>query len=496
MITRILLIASMAFVAVGLPIVVRTQLFRADKPAPVSAMREVPFDIDAAASRLSKAIQIRTLSESEGSTPSNENITALHALLEQQFPLVHANLRRETVNRHSLLYTWQGSDPSLAPALFVAHQDVVPVEPGTEADWSHPPFSGAIDDGYIWGRGGLDMKQTLMGLLEAVEGLIAAGFQPARTVLLAFGHDEEVGGRQGAREIARTLRERGVELEFVLDEGMAVTHGIVPGVKAPAALIGIAEKGYANLQLVVEGAGGHSSNPPRQTVVGLLGRALVSIEENPMPAKITDITLAMFRHLASDLPLSMRAALANLWLLEPTVIARMEATNAGNATVRTTITPTILAGGVKANVVPQEAAAVLNVRLLPGDTAEEVVRHITSLVDDPAFSVRPMGADVWDASPTVSDISSEAFGAIAESIRTMFPNALVAPGLVIGATDSRHYVNIAKNAFRFLPIRLESRDLARFHGTDERIAVAVYGDSIRFYADLMQRLTWTDGGGN
>lgn len=195
---------------------------------------------------------------------------------------MHAQLRRETVGVHSLLYTWQGSNPALNPILLVGHLDVVPVEPGTEGKWQQDPFGGRIADGLIWGRGAIDNKSAVVGTLEAVEMLVAEGFQPARTIYLAYGHDEEVGGAGGAREIAARLKSRGVTLEMVLDEGGVISDGILPGISGPVALVGIAEKGFVTIELSASGPGGHASLPPRQTAVGILNAAVARLETNQM----------------------------------------------------------------------------------------------------------------------------------------------------------------------------------------------------------------------
>ena len=214
--------------------------------------------------------------------PQGKEFLALHEYLKETFPKVHSGLTKETINDYSLLYTWKGSDETLKPILLMAHLDVVPVEPASEADWQHPPFEGQIQDGYIWGRGALDDKAGVMGLLEAVETLLAEGFRPKRTIYLAFGHDEELGGPNGAAKIAELLLSRKVELDYVLDEGLIIANGILP-VSKPVALIGIAEKGFVSLELSVETEGGHSSMPPPNTAIGILSEAVNKLEEGQMP---------------------------------------------------------------------------------------------------------------------------------------------------------------------------------------------------------------------
>jgi carboxypeptidase PM20D1 len=241
---------------------------------------------DGAAGRLAGSLRIQTISSEDPAAFDPRTFSALHRYLQTAFPRVHARLARETVGTHSLLYTWPGSDASLNPILLIGHLDVVPVEPGTQKQWQHDPFGGRIADGFIWGRGAIDNKSAVVGTLEAVEMLLAEDFRPVRTVYLAYGHDEEVGGAAGARQIAALLKARGVELETVLDEGGVIGDGILPGIAEPVALVGIAEKGFVTIELSTRMAGGHSSLPPRQSAVGILSAAVARLEANPMAARL------------------------------------------------------------------------------------------------------------------------------------------------------------------------------------------------------------------
>jgi carboxypeptidase PM20D1 len=368
--------------------------------------------------------------------------------------------------------------------------DVVPVEPGTEADWTHPPFSGAIADGFIWGRGTMDMKASLTGILEAVEHLITQGFVPARTVYLTFSHDEEVGGSNGTAKIAELLEERGVRLDYTLDEGLVITHGIVPGVDKPAALVGLAEKGAVVLELSTRGEGGHSSRPLVSTAVGKLARAIHRLETNQMPARLDSPVADMFTYLAPEMPFAWRVALANRWLSDPWLIPRLEKTAATNASIRTTTAPTIIRGGVKSNVLPRDARAVVDFRILPGDTIAGVIEHVRATIDDPDITIRQVGREPSEPSP-VSGVETSSFSALRKTIHQVFPDVVVAPGLVIGRTDSRRYAKIADNSYRFLPMRLGPEDLKRIHGVDERIAVNNYLEIVRFYVQFLKNTTTT-----
>lgn len=311
------LLRAALVVFVGLTVAVTARYRSAQLP--VQAVSEVAI-LDGAAERLAGSLRMRTISSEDPAAFDAEAFEALHGYLESAFPRVHAQLRRETVASHSLLYTWQGSDSSVNPILMIGHLDVVPVEPGAEGNWQQDPFGGRIADGFIWGRGAIDNKSTVVGTLEAVEMLLSEGFQPARTVYLAYGHDEEVGGAAGAREIAALLKARGVELEMVLDEGGVIAEGILPGISEPIALVGIAEKGFVTIELSARVAGGHSSLPPRQSAVGILSAAVARLEATPMGARLEGPTRQLFDRIGPRFPIVQRALFANLWLTGPLVL--------------------------------------------------------------------------------------------------------------------------------------------------------------------------------
>ncbi|WP_228892466.1 M20 family peptidase [Pseudoduganella aquatica] len=487
-----LLWAVLAGVAVLLLLLIMAMLvnvLRVPSLPPVGKVTAAaPADLAAASERLAAAVRIATVSGGEGSEGGEAAVNRfpeLHRLLETSFPRTHAQLRREVVDGSSLLYTWQGSDPSLQPVLLTAHMDVVPVEPGTEDKWRHAPFAGDIADGYVWGRGTLDMKHAVMATFEGVEHLLAAGFRPKRTILLAFGHDEELGGHHGAARIADLLEQRKVRARFSLDEGSLIVDGLVPGMARPVAPIGLSEKGYVSLQLTATAAGGHSSMPPPYTAVGRVSRAVARLEEQPMAASLDGPGGAGLLALAPALPFSMRAGLANSWLLEPVLVRQLAASNTTNAMIRTTTAPTMISGGVKDNVLPADAKAVVNFRLAPGDTVAKVQAHVVRAIADPLVKVAVDGATAAEASP-VADRNGPGYQLISAALAAVAPEALVTPGLVVAGTDSRHYSRVSDAAYRFLPVRMKPSDIARIHGTDERISIANYGELIAFYQSLMR----------
>jgi len=472
--------------ALTLIIVVTANTMRISSPSDttVPPALDVPFDIDGAAGRLAEMIRIRTISNGVETPVEAEAFRDFRAYLQNTYPGVHEVLQREIIGEHSLLYTWTGTDLELAPILLMAHMDVAPIEPGTLPDWTHPPFAGTIANGFIWGRGTLDMKVSIGGIMEAVAYLVAQDFTPTRTVYLAFSHDEELAGPNGTASIVQTLDDRGIRLLFTIDEGMPVTQGVVPGVDRSVALIGLAEKGRVTLEIVARGDGGHSSLPPVSTAVGRLGAAMYRLETNQMPRRLHPLIVETLSELAPEMPLLRRVAIANIWLFRPALLSILEKTPAGNASIRTTTAPTMVTGGVKPNVLPTKARAVVDFRILPGDTVASVIEHVKNTIGDPELDVREIGNKGSDPTP-VSDSNATSFGVIRQTIRQVMPDVVIAPGLVIGRTDSHHYRDIAISSYRFLPMRLGKEDLQRIHGTDERIGVENYREIVRFYAQLI-----------
>ena len=462
--------------------VIRTLSLESAPKAPAAA---APFavDADAAARRLAGALRIPTVTHNERSKVDWSQFPALHAYLEKQFPRVHAALKRETVAQYSLLYTWPGSDAAAAPILLLAHQDVVPIEPGTEGQWEQPPFGGAIADGYVWGRGALDDKCSLLAQLEAVEGLLAAGFVPRRTIYLAFGHDEEIGGREGAKEIAALLEQRKVRAEFSLDEGGQVTVGIVGGVPGPVASVMTAEKGYVSFYLTARDAGGHSSRPPAVTAVGRLARAVARLQARRLDAQLVAPVTDMLDRLAPAMPWPQRLIVSNRWLFGSLLVRDMQREPVTNAMVRTTTAPTMFNAGIKENVLPAEARAVVNFRVLPGETVDGLETRVRAIIDDAEVEIA-RGDFQSDPSP-VSPTATPSFALLERTVNEVFPEAVVAPGVVIGGTDNRHYGAVREYRYNFLPVTLVASDLGRYHGHNERVAIEAHARAVVFYSRLL-----------
>jgi carboxypeptidase PM20D1 len=435
----------------------------------------------AAVERLAAAIRIPTISTSE-SAPPPEVLNALHAHLAASYPRVHAQLRRELVAGHSLLFTWAGTDPNAPALLLAAHQDVVPIEGDSARHWTHPPFAGAVANGFVWGRGTIDDKMSLVAILEAVERMLARGVRPRRTVYLAFGHDEERGGN-GARTMAALLKARGAKIGLALDEGFAVLDGVLAGVNVPVAVVGMAEKGYVSVELTATGAGGHSSLPTPDNAAVRIARAVDRLAADPFPARLQGLTGDLLTASAAYMDLGLRAAVANRWIAGPLIERELLANPRTAAALRTTTAPTIIQAGTKDNVLPQSARAVVNHRILPGDTIASVVARDRAVIDDPKVMVRPLPGGHDPSRPASTEAPD--YRALAAVLRATYPHAPVAPGLVLGATDGRFYEGVARSTLRFTPMTMRPADLARFHGNDERVSVEDYMRAIGFYERLI-----------
>jgi carboxypeptidase PM20D1 len=460
---------------------VRALLFRSQQIA-VEPVPPPAIDVATAALHLSQALRFPTVSHEDPAESDPAAFAMLQTYLAEAYPRIDAELERRTVGAGSLLYTWRGKEPDLPQVVLMAHQDVVPIEPGTEDKWAHPPFGGVVEEGFVWGRGAMDDKGALIAVMEAVEALLSQGFEPERTIRLAFGHDEEVGG-SGAAAIAALLEDEGVRPYFVLDEGGAIVEGMLPGLTQPLATVGIAEKGVASVALAVEIKGGHSSMPPRHTAIGILSRALVRLEDNPFPGGIQGPFRDMLETVGREMSFSRRLVLANLWLFRPLVERQFASMPAADTMMRTSTAVTIVEGGVKANVLPSKARAVVNFRIAPGDTVAGVLEHVRRVVADPRVAVE-VAREAWEPSP-VSPTDSEGFRLVERTIRQLFPDAVVAPYLLPGGTDSRHYGKLTSDVYRFAAIRLAQEDLPRAHGTDERLGVDALAQMIAFYMQLL-----------
>ena len=480
----------LVLVALGMAVGVNTWR-KGSRQIEVPPLPKVQVDEAAVAQRLAEAVRFKTISSRDDPQLNAAEFAGFQQMLARRFPKVHAQLQREQVGQLALLYTWPGTDPKAAPVMFIAHQDVVPIAPGTEGDWAQPPFSGQLQDGHVWGRGSWDNKGNLMAQLEAIEQLLAEGYRPTRTLYLAYGADEEVGGARGAAQIAALLASRQVRLDFVIDEGLLVLHGVMPGIQKSTAIIGVAEKGNLTVRMKVSGTPGHSSMPPAkgEGVIAMMSAALKQLDDHPLPGGIQGVAAEMFDTLAPEMSGFNRVALSNLWLFRPVVQRQLEKAGSTNAMLRTTTALTIVNAGNKENVLPGRAEAMVNFRILPGEDVDHVLSHMKTQVQQVApraeFEPLPGAHNPSKVAPT----DSRQYRLLNQTIREVFPDAVVAPGLMVAATDSAHYDRISDHIFKFSPVRANAEDLKRFHGTNERLSVSNYADAIRFYQRLARQAT-------
>lgn len=477
--------AIAATAAVAAKIAARSNDVPSLTPRRAIAASEPEVDGAAFLDHLGAAIRIDTTVFEDRGRNSNEPFLRFHDFLRETYPRVFEACEVEVVNELSLILRWEGVDQTADPLVLMAHMDVVPVEPGTEGDWRVGAFSGEIVDGHVWGRGALDDKGPLIASLEAVEHLLSANVVPARTVYLAFGHDEEIGGVQGGKAIAATLREHSISPWFVLDEGGAVVDGLPGFVTQPVALVKVAEKGYVNVEITAKGEGGHSSIPPDSTSIGRLARAVASLEANPMPPRI-GVLEPFFDALAPILDRKVRPFATNLKMTGPMVARLLSRSPESDALIRTSTAVTMIAGGVKPNVLPQEASATINFRILPGDTVGSVLDHVRAVVGRD-IDVEVVG-EMRSQPSGFSSTDSAAWDVVRTTIEETFPEATVAPWILTGATDSRYYEGLAGGIYGFAPFTGDPEDRG-YHGTNERVRVADADRAVSFYCRLIRALS-------
>ena len=451
----------------------------------VKPVEKPAIDQKQVSQHLSQLIQFKSISLEGNQGGDKQSFLDIHDWIEKTYPKINANLERTKINKYSLLFKWQGTDAKLSPVLFYAHQDVVPVDKDTLSSWKVEPFSGTIREGYVWGRGAIDMKGQAASLLESLEGLLREGFEPKRTIYVALGHDEEVMGFDGAQKIVEHLRTQGIKLGAILDEGGFISAGLLPGSSDPCALLGFSEKGYLTLKLSATGSPGHSSQPPRQTAIGIIARAIALLDDHPFHATV-DYFLPSLKRIAQLLPFSMQFVVANTWLFKKVLIKQLSKSPQMNAMLRTTHAATMINGGIKDNVLPSKATAKVNLRLLPGDTIDSAIAYIKKVVDDPRVEVEVDAENGgWEASK-VSPIQGPAYLSLELVTRQVFDNVTVAPFVFPAASDSRHFQPICDNIFKFSPILLTGDELSGMHGINERISQKSLVDMIAFYMRIMR----------
>ncbi len=436
-----------------------------------------------------EAISIRTISFSDKSDFDSTQFNLFNQFLSDTYPLVHQRLEHKTFHQYSHLYKWQGTDHDLEPIILMAHHDVVPI--ASFRKWSVHPFIEGIRGDTIYGRGAMDNKFGVIGILEATEQLLSEGHQPERSVYLSFGHNEEVLGN-GAEAIVDYLQTMGERAALVLDEGQAITNNLLPGVDPNVALIGIAEKGYLSLEFQVDMIGGHSSTPADESSIDVLARAILELKDNPFDSKVTPALEGFMKYIGPEMGFAARLIFANADICKKLILRRYQQVGgAAMSTIRTTIAPTIFDAGIKDNVIPTTARATVNFRILPGETKETVMKHVLNVINDDRVQVSYTSNGGSNPSP-VSPTDCQAYDIIQKSIKQIYPDVLIAPSLVVGGTDSRHFSAISDHVYRFSPFFISPHNYTCFHGIDERISVGEFENSIRFYRQMIMNggLDW------
>lgn len=438
-----------------------------------------------AAERLAQAIRIKTVSHTDYSLNDLEKHRGFQNFLTESFPAFHSTAERTVLSDYGIVYKWPGRSDRQKPLLFIAHYDVVPAE---AEKWTHPPFEGKITDGYIWGRGSLDTKNTLMGMLEAAEALCKEGFVPKRDIYFAFGGDEETEGHLGAVKTAAHFKAQGISFEWMHDEGSIIADGLIKGVNRKLALIGTAEKGYADILLKTEAKGGHAAMPPAMTATGRIARAVTRIERKPFPMRWIKTTRKMFSGMSSGAESGMKVVFANIWLFGPVVKLVMAKNPQSAALLRTTTAPTMIKGSSKENVLAETASAIINTRVLAGDTLDSVLARIRKVVRDDSIEVSLLHPESANNPVPESSTRGQGYKVISRAIAETVPDALILPYLNTGTTDSKAYAECCENIYRLAPMILKPEDVDSIHASNERISLENYGLVISFYKTIFQKI--------
>ena len=441
---------------------------------------DVAVNGEKAAHDLSKMIKCKTISHFDKEEDDKAEFDKFEKLLPELFPKVYEKCDFEKVGERGLLIKWKG-ESSDAPSVFMSHYDVVSVE---QSDWTKPAFDGIIEDGVLWGRGTLDTKGTLNGILQAAEALIKEGFVPKNDIYFAFGGNEEING-DGSQGIVKLFKKRGITPGLVLDEGGAVCTGVFPGVTDPIALIGIGEKGHINIEYTVKGGGGHSSSPKAGGPVTRLSRACLNVEKSTFKYTLTKPTAELFDTAGRHSSFLYKLIFANQWCFSP-VLSLFAKLSGGefNAVVRTTTAFTQMRGSKGANVIPAHASMVSNHRIIPGETMESVVKHVTKAVNDEKVAISVISG----SNPSViSETKCEAYERVRSTVAETWQDAIVSPYLMVAGSDSRHWGEISDKVYRFSAMALTKEERGMIHGNDERIPLETINRTVEFFTRIMRK---------
>lgn len=461
-------------------VLARTACFN-PKPQPKTDPQSVCFDKDAAVDALSQLIRCKTVSYNDHSLEDEAEFEKLITLLPELYPHVFEACDFQQLSDRALLFRWPGTKPG-DPAVLMAHYDVVPVN---EAHWEKPPFDAVIENGVLWGRGTLDTKATFSGVLFSANHLISQGFRPEHDIYFAFSGGEEVNGK-GAPNIVQYFVDHGLEPSIVVDEGGAVVRDVFPGVTAPCAVVGIAEKGMLNAQYTVKSSGGHASSPKPHTPVGVLAAACTKVEGHPFPMHLTKPAAEMFDTLGRHSTLLYKIIFANLWCFG-WVLDLLGRKSGGemNALLRTTSAFTQMEGSSARNVIPPEARMVANMRLNPADSIDSALAWLKQTVNDPTVEITAV--DSFEPS-RISETDCDAWRMLSATVAETFPGTIVTPYLMVACSDSRHWGRISDKVYRFCPMEMTGEERATIHGHNERIRLECIAQCTEFYIRLMKKL--------
>ncbi len=479
-------IAACALGAAAVANAVHAAAFRPKKQE-LTSLPEEAVNVERYRKHLSRAIQIKTISNREPDKVDWTQFQALQDFIDEAYPNIKEKLEKTVVPPSNLVYRWKGTRSDLDPIALLGHQDVVPVTRGTEEDWVHPPFEGFDDGEFIWGRGALDMKNHLFGVLEATEALLEDGFTPVRDVYLLFGDNEEVvaNDKNGARDIMNYLKKQGIHLDCVLDEGGAMLPVDVPHVINGKYLagIGIGEKGYADIEVAVCAKGGHSSQPPKHSAIGALADVIKDIENHQFKSEFSFNMKQLLDSVSRNMTYPVRLVTCNIKALQPALLQIFKLIPPAACMVRTTTGVTMTQGSPAANVLPQRASVTVNFRAMPGVTTDDLVAHIRKVVRNKDIEVNVLNSkEASKMSPT----DSRSYKIIADLCSRMEPNAIVVPYLVMGGTDACNYEPICENIYRYGPFKADASLLLCTHGTNERIPIACMKEGLTFFKNFIR----------
>ena len=434
-----------------------------------------------ALSHMSAAIQLRTETPNDDYQFDTATFMSYRKFLETTYPLIHKNLTRTIIDSFNYIYEWKGTDPSILPMVLMAHYDVVPVEESAVKLWHAKPYGGEIKDNYIWGRGVLDDKASMISILEAVEAQLGKGFTPKQTILLCFGADEESSGK-GATAMVKYFRQMNRKFDLVVDEGGEISTEHNKSVKAPIASIGVGEKGYVTLVLTAQKEGGHSSIPAAATAIDILSNGIAKLSQNPMPTKLTPPIEAYLKSISAyNENFLDKMFLSNMWLFKSSVVNSMTKDPMSNALVRTTMVPTVFNSGVRDNVIPTFATAYVNSRILPGQSSKDVFDYVQKTINDTNIKITYYKNYMTEPSPT-TDVNSKYYKRVEKAVRSVVKDVVVAPMLMVGATDSRNYREVSDGVVNFTPLT----DAKGYHGIDERLQISDFQKCFNFYTILIK----------